>query len=58
MISWRYSSEFGDSPPSVTDADTKILRYCTDMQALDLGHQYFTDLSFLEQADAKGHHCL
>ena len=41
-------SEFGDSPPAVTDADTKILRYCTDMQGLDLGHQYFTDLSFLE----------
>ena len=41
-------SEFGDSPPAVTDADTAILRYCTDMQALDLGHQYFTDLSFLE----------
>ena len=41
-------SEFGDNPPAVTDADTQILRYCTDMQGLDLGHQYFTDLSFLE----------
>ena len=41
-------SEFGEAPPAVTDADTQILRYCTDMIALDLGHQYFTELSWLE----------
>jgi hypothetical protein len=35
-------------PPAVRDADTAILRYCTEMRGLDLGHQYFTDLSFLE----------
>ena len=41
-------SEFGEAPPAVTDQDTQILRYCTDMIALDLGHQYFTELSWLE----------
>lgn len=41
-------SEFGGSPPAVGDEDTAILSYCTDMRGLDLGHQYFTDLHFLE----------
>ena len=41
-------SEFGESPPAVTDEDTQILRYCTGLRALDLGHQYFTELSWLE----------
>lgn len=31
----------------LTDADCKYLKYCTDMVALDLGHHYITDLSFL-----------
>ena len=41
-------SEFGESPPAVTDADAQILRYCTELRGLDLGHQYFTELSWLE----------
>ena len=42
-------SEFGGSPPAVGDEDVEILAYCTDMRGLDLGHQYFTDLHFLER---------
>lgn len=30
------------------DYDAKYLKYCTDMVALDLGHCYITDFSFLE----------
>ena len=41
-------SEFGVTPPDITDADTKTLAYCTQMRGLDLGHQKLTDLSFLE----------
>lgn len=33
--------------PSLTNADIKILNYCKDMVALDLGHNSFTDLSFV-----------
>ena len=40
-------SEFGVTPPDVSDADTPILAYCTEMRGLDLGHQKLTDLSFL-----------
>lgn len=32
----------------MTDEDLVPLRYCVDMEALDLGHMYYTDLSFLE----------
>lgn len=32
----------------MTDADLEPLKYCTDLIALDLGHMYYTDLSFLE----------
>lgn len=41
-------SEFGEAPPAVTDEDTQILRFCTGLVALDLGHQYFTELSWVE----------
>lgn len=33
--------------PSLTNADVEQLKYCTDMIALDLGHNSFTDLSFV-----------
>ena len=42
------SGQYGSGPPAVTDYDTPVLSYCTDMIALDLGHQYFTDLSFVQ----------
>ncbi len=32
----------------LTNEDCKVLKYCTDMVALDLGHNKVTDLSFLE----------
>lgn len=32
----------------MTDEDAYYLRYCTDLQALDLGHNKITDLSFLQ----------
>ena len=41
-------SEFGVTPPDITDEDTKTLAYCSQMRGLDLGHQKLTDLSFLE----------
>ena len=31
----------------MTSADIEILKYCTDMKALDLGHQAITDLSVI-----------
>lgn len=32
----------------LTDDEAKYLKYCTDLVALDLGHNYVTDLSFLQ----------
>lgn len=34
--------------PSLTNADVEQLKYCTDMVALDLGHNSFTDISFVK----------
>ena len=34
--------------PRLDDEDCKYLKYCTDMVALDLGHNYITNLDFLE----------
>ncbi len=34
--------------PRATSAELSPLRYCTDLVALDLGHMFFDDLSFLE----------
>lgn len=34
--------------PRLDDGDCKYLKYCTDMVALDLGHNYITNLDFLE----------
>lgn len=31
----------------LTSADIEVLKYCTDLQALDLGHQALTDLSVI-----------
>lgn len=31
----------------MTSKDIEILKYCTDLQALDLGHQAITDVSFI-----------
>ncbi len=43
------ASEFGVTPPDVTDADLPILAYCTEMRALDLGHEKVTDLTPLKR---------
>lgn len=32
----------------LTNEDVKVLKYCTDMEALDLGHNKVTDISFLQ----------
>lgn len=32
----------------LTNEDVKVLKYCTDMRALDLGHNKVTDISFLQ----------
>lgn len=32
----------------LNDEEAKYLKYCTDLVALDLGHNYVTDLSFLQ----------
>ncbi len=32
----------------LTNEDVKVLKYCTDMVALDLGHNRVTDISFLQ----------
>lgn len=34
--------------PSASSEELSPLRYCTDLVALDLGHMFFRDLSFLE----------
>ena len=31
----------------LTSADIEVLKYCTDLQALDLGHQAITDISVI-----------
>lgn len=41
-------SEVGVYVPPLYDKDMEILKYCTNMQGLDLGHHYFTDLHFLD----------
>ena len=33
--------------PELNDAQVYPIRYCTDLEALDLGHMWFSDLSFL-----------
>ena len=32
----------------LTNEDCQVLKYCTDMYALDLGHNFVTDISFLQ----------
>lgn len=34
--------------PKLTDAELAPIKYLTELEALDLGHMYYTDLSFLE----------
>ena len=34
--------------PAVSSEELAPLRYCTDLEALDLGHMFFRDLGFLE----------
>ncbi len=45
LIPFKYGYHF-DSPCS--DEQTKLLKYCTDLICLDLGHMQMKDLSFLE----------
>jgi len=36
-----------DSPERLTDQQAQVLRYCTELEALDLGHNSLTDISFI-----------
>lgn len=45
LIPFKYGYPF-DNP--CTDEQTKLLKYCTDMVVLDLGHMQMKDLSFLQ----------
>ncbi len=42
------ASAFGDPPPAILNQHLPILSYCTELRALDLGHMYITDLSFVQ----------
>jgi len=37
-----------EADPRIDNDEAQYLRYCTDMVALDLGHNYISDLSFLK----------
>ncbi len=45
-----FSTLYTGEDPSVKmyDDEVQCLRYCTDLQALDLGHMHLRDISFLE----------
>ena len=43
------ASEFGVTPPEITDADLAVMAFCSQMRALDLGHMQVTDLSPLKK---------
>ena len=45
LIPFKYGYPF-DNP--CTDEQTKLLKYCTDLVVLDLGHMLMKDLSFLQ----------
>lgn len=46
VLAWSTLS-YDKEPFPVSSADVEKLKYCTDLIALDLGHQAVTDLSFL-----------
>ena len=43
-----FSTLHNNKAPTHSSGDFDVLRYCTRLQALDLGHNNLTDLSFLE----------
>ena len=43
-----FSTLANEFQPRLDDEDCKYLKYCTDMVALDLGHNYITNVDFLE----------
>lgn len=43
-----FSTLHNNKAPAHTSGDFDVLRYCTRLQALDLGHNNLTDLRFLE----------
>ncbi len=43
-----FSTLHNNKSPTHSSADFDVLRYCTKLQALDLGHNDLTDLGFLE----------
>jgi hypothetical protein len=43
-----FSTLHNNKAPTHSSGDFDVLRYCTKLQALDLGHNNLTDLSFLE----------
>ena len=55
MLQWKTKTDaiaFSDlireyDYPRLTDDDIQCLKYCTDLQALDLGHQAITDISVI-----------
>ena len=40
--------KLGYNAPQLTSQDLDPLKYCTDLEALDLGHMNYTDLNFLK----------
>ena len=42
------AAAWGDNKVYLTDDDIDCWKYCTDLQGLDIGHMYITDLSFLQ----------
>lgn len=46
-VTYFVPSSFGDPPPAILNQHLDTLKYCRELRALDLGHMYFTDLSFL-----------
>lgn len=43
-----FSTNINSSAPRYTSQDFDVLKYCTDLMSLDLGHQAVDDLSFLQ----------
>lgn len=45
---WAFSTRHSSKDPRLEDADVACLRYATELRALDLGHNWIFDVSFLE----------
>ncbi|MBQ7520504.1 MAG: hypothetical protein IJU12_09300 [Clostridia bacterium] len=45
---WVFSTRHSSKDPRLEDDEVAPLRYATELRALDLGHNWITDVSFLE----------